>query len=66
MAFLVIGLYVPFLRQLFSFSFLHPIDLAICLGGGAIALLWFEQLKFLNRPQRVNQSKSKKPMQENL
>jgi Ca2+-transporting ATPase len=48
--FLAIVLYVPFLRQLFSFSFLHPIDLAICLGGGAISLLWFEQLKVLNQP----------------
>ncbi len=43
--FLVIVLYVPFLRQLFSFSFLHPIDIAICLGGGLISLLWFELLK---------------------
>ncbi|QKQ73958.1 cation-translocating P-type ATPase [Nostoc sp. TCL240-02] len=66
LVFLAFVLYVPFLRQLFSFSFLHPIDLAICLGGGAIALLWFEQLKFLNRPQRVIQSKSIKPIQENL
>jgi P-type Ca2+ transporter type 2C len=62
LVFLAIVLYVPFLRQLFSLSFLHPIDLAICLGGGAIALLWFEQLKFLNRPQRVIQSKSRKSM----
>ncbi|HEY9622448.1 MAG TPA: cation-translocating P-type ATPase [Crinalium sp.] len=53
--FLAIVLYVPFLRQLFSFSFLHPIDLAICLGGGAICVLWFEQLKVLNRPQRGTQ-----------
>lgn len=51
--FLAIVLYIPFLRQLFSFSFLHPIDLAICLGGGAIALLWFELLKVLNQSQRV-------------
>ena len=43
--FLGLVLYVPFLRHLFSFSFLHPIDLAICLGGGAISLLWFELLK---------------------
>ncbi len=48
--FLVLVLYVPFLRQLFSFSFLHPIDLAICFAGGAISLLWFESLKLLNRP----------------
>jgi P-type Ca2+ transporter type 2C len=53
--FLAIVLYVPFLRQLFSFSFLHPIDLAICLSGGAISLLWFEQLKVLNQPQRGTQ-----------
>ena len=45
--FLVLVLYVPFLRQLFSFSLLHPIDLAICLGGGAISLVWFELLKLL-------------------
>jgi P-type Ca2+ transporter type 2C len=43
--FLGIVLYVPFLRQLFSFSFLHPIDLVICLCGGLIDLLWFEMLK---------------------
>lgn len=49
--FLALVLYVPFLRQLFSFSFLHPIDLAICLLGGAISLVWFEQLKILNRPK---------------
>ncbi len=49
--FLVIVLYVPFLRHLFSFSFLHPLDLVICLGGGAIGLLWFELLKLLNPPR---------------
>jgi Ca2+-transporting ATPase len=49
LAFLAVVLYVPFLRQLFSFSFLHPIDLVICLGGGVISLLWFESLKFLNK-----------------
>lgn len=56
--FLVLVLYVPFLRQLFSFSLLHPIDLAICLGGGAISLVWFELLKLLDRPQGVIKSKS--------
>jgi magnesium-transporting ATPase (P-type) len=43
--FMVIVLYIPLLRDLFSFSFLHSIDLAICFGGGAICLLWFELLK---------------------
>jgi P-type Ca2+ transporter type 2C len=52
--FMAIVLYVPFLRDLFSFSFLHPIDLAICLGGGLISLLWFELLKLFNRPRKVS------------
>jgi P-type Ca2+ transporter type 2C len=43
--FLGLVLYVPFLRHLFSFSLLSAIDLAICLGGGLISLLWFELLK---------------------
>ncbi len=53
MFFLAIVLYVPFLRDLFSFSLLHPIDLAICLGGGLISLLWFELLKSFDRPRKI-------------
>jgi P-type Ca2+ transporter type 2C len=62
--FMAIVLYVPFLRDLFSFSFLHPfaerlpwrIDLAICLGGGLISLLWFELLKSFDRRKMANLS----------
>lgn len=43
--FLALVLYVPFLRDLFHFSALHPADLAICLGGGVLSVLWFEGLK---------------------
>jgi len=50
LGFLALILYVPFVRQLFSFSYLHPSDLAICLVGGVISLLWFESLKLLNKP----------------
>jgi len=49
LVFLALILYVPFLRHLFSFSFLHPIDLAICFAGGIISLIWFESLKFMNK-----------------
>ncbi len=49
LVFLSLILYVPFLRNLFSFSFLHPSDLGICLAGGAISLLWFESLKFFHK-----------------
>ncbi len=41
-----LALYVPFLRTLFRFSFLHLIDLAICLGAGGLSILWFESFKF--------------------
>jgi P-type Ca2+ transporter type 2C len=60
--FLILVLYIPFLRQLFSFSFLHPIDLAICLVGAAISLIWFELLKLRHQPQRVIKSKSRNPI----
>ena len=43
--FLALVLYVPFLRDLFHFSLLHPTDLAICLAGGVLSVLWFEALK---------------------
>ena len=56
LGFLVVVLYIPFLRNLFSFSFLHPIDLAICLAGGSISLLWFESLKFLSKSTATRSS----------
>jgi P-type Ca2+ transporter type 2C len=55
LVFLAAVLYVPFLQSLFSFSFLHPIDLAICFVGGMISLLWFEFLKLLDRPVGLSQ-----------
>jgi Ca2+-transporting ATPase len=54
-ALLLLGLvlYVPFLRNLFHFSFLHPIDLVICLGSGVVSILWFEVLKFASRRKQT-------------
>ena len=45
--FLLLVLYVPFLRNLFHFSYLHPIDLIITLVAGVVSILWFEGLKFI-------------------
>jgi len=45
LVFLGLVLYVPFLRDLFHFGLLHPIDLAICLAAGIVSILWFEALK---------------------
>ena len=47
--FLGLALYVPFLRDLFHFSTLHPDDLALCLAGGFVSILWFEGLKLFKQ-----------------
>jgi Ca2+-transporting ATPase len=47
LGFLGMVLYVPFLRKLFHFSILHPNDIAICLAGGFVSILWFEGLKVI-------------------
>jgi Ca2+-transporting ATPase len=48
---LLLVLYVPFLRKLFHFTFLHPDDLLICFFAGVCRILWFEGVKvFKKRP----------------
>lgn len=49
LCFLTLVLYVPFLRDLFHFSTLHADDLAICLAGGVLSILWFEAVKVFRR-----------------
>jgi magnesium-transporting ATPase (P-type) len=51
--FLGLVLYVPFLRDLFHFSTLHPDDLALCLASGLVSVLWFEGLKLVRRQQKA-------------
>ncbi|MDD1753860.1 MAG: cation-translocating P-type ATPase [Methanotrichaceae archaeon] len=41
-------LYLPILRNLFGFSYLHFIDLAICINVAILSILWFEILKIVN------------------
>jgi Ca2+-transporting ATPase len=55
-AFLGLALYAPFLRSLFRFSTLHPIDLGICFAAGTASILWFEWLKVLNGRRRLRPS----------
>jgi hypothetical protein len=42
-------LYLPSLRQLFSFAVLHFDDLLICFGVGIASIMWFEMFKLLIR-----------------
>ncbi|MGK5085307.1 cation-translocating P-type ATPase [Bdellovibrionota bacterium FG-1] len=48
---LVLGfvLYVPFARDLFRFSVLHPVDLGLCVGAGGVSIAWFEGWKIWRR-----------------
>jgi len=50
--FLGLVLYVPFLRDLFRFGFLHVTDLLICIGAGVVSILWFEAFKFFNNRRK--------------
>jgi P-type Ca2+ transporter type 2C len=52
-AFLGVVLYVPFLRQLFQFGPLHPVDLAVCLTAGVVSVAWFEVLKAVMAGRRA-------------
>lgn len=44
--FLGLILYIPFLRQLFQFDYLHFEDLAIALLSGIVSVIWFELFKW--------------------
>jgi Ca2+-transporting ATPase len=46
---LLSALYLPFARDLFAFSFLHPIDLAMCMGIALLSIGWLELLKLGGR-----------------
>ena len=46
--FLAAALYIPALRELFRFSFLHLSDLLICLAAGLVSIVWFELMKTRN------------------
>ncbi len=46
--FLGLALYLPFLRDLFRFSVLHPFDIFICIVAGVVSVLWFEVMKAMS------------------
>ncbi len=46
--FLGMALYVPFLKNLFRFSVLHPEDIVLCVVAGVVSVLWFEVMKIIS------------------
>jgi Ca2+-transporting ATPase len=43
---LLLVLFIPALRDLFRFSTVPPLDLAVCAGAGVLSILWFELFKY--------------------
>ena len=46
LGFLAFVLYVPGLRELFGFTYLHPNDVLLAFTAGAIGIVWFELFKW--------------------
>jgi Ca2+-transporting ATPase len=51
--FLGLVVYVPFLRGIFGFDFMHLNDMLICFIAGSASIMWFEGVKYINRRQGV-------------
>ncbi|MDD5191276.1 MAG: cation-translocating P-type ATPase [Dehalococcoidales bacterium] len=49
---LTLIIFIPALRDLFHFGVLHPNDLLICLGAGAVCITWFEIVKYFSRVRK--------------
>ena len=47
--FLSLVLSMPFLRDVFRFSVIHPFDIVICVSAGILSIVWFELFKVFNR-----------------
>jgi Ca2+-transporting ATPase len=52
LVFLMLVIYVPVLRNLFHFAFMHPRDLVISFGAGLLSILWFEIAKYVFRKKK--------------
>ncbi len=47
--FLGLVLTIPYLREIFRFSVIHPIDVVICVSAGILSVVWFELFKLFSR-----------------
>ena len=51
--FLGLVLNIPFLREIFRFTALHPDDLVICMSAGVGSMIWFEFFKMFSRKRNI-------------
>jgi Ca2+-transporting ATPase len=54
LVFLALVIYVPPLARLFRFAPLGVLDVALCLGAGALGIAWFEIVKMLGWRRRAS------------
>jgi hypothetical protein len=47
--FLALVLNIPFLREIFRFSVIHPVDVVISVSAGILSIVWFELFKLFSR-----------------
>jgi Ca2+-transporting ATPase len=45
-------LYAPFMRDLFQFAYLTPLDIGICFATGVLSVVWFEVLKYFTHRKK--------------
>lgn len=50
---LILAVYAPFLRKIFYFDLLEPLDIIISLGAGILSVAWFEIIKNIYIRKRV-------------
>ncbi|MBA2654455.1 MAG: cation-translocating P-type ATPase [Gammaproteobacteria bacterium] len=43
------ALFIPFMRHLFHFDFLHLNDIILCLTAGIFSIVWFELIKIISK-----------------
>lgn len=49
LVFLGAALYIPFMRHLFHFDYLHLNDIILCLTAGVFSIIWFELIKIISK-----------------
>ncbi len=55
--FMAFALFVPVGRELFKFSYIHPVDIFVCFAAGLLSISWFEIYKFAGRRGKIINSK---------
>lgn len=53
LVFISAALFIPFMRRLFHFDFLHLNDIILCLTAGIFSIVWFELIKIISKKLKL-------------